>query len=577
MIDIDDVRRETRKLLEPLQQSISANAEAIASLGQTVAASPGAFAEIVNIIDNSHPEWSDMAYTLLSIASNTAGDANMECYNFHRQPAVDTILSGSNTDAVKCAKTSEPADHSLWAANEAVNADIPRWDKVNGTLEFGQTAELWDLYVPFPNDVVFPGQIFYVQFEAMLADATPLTDIQAFCGLFDSTVGQQKFIEGGSFTITDDQGNDPGVTYGIPGSTSVNYKIIAYTDSGEQAESNVLNFPNAPAVFDGNNHPRIKFSGVPGFIKFEIYREIAGTYVLQYVVGNTIEGIYYDLGLPAVREVDAFPTITVTKPRAYAVTSTFTPGTPTGLAWVRHAMTILVPTTYNKALTDAGKQFFRFGLTGFTATARQVLIRKFGVSMGSGKWARSPNDVRKNAHSAPSTSAAGAGAGDGGGGIDPPPPGGGGGCVLLDSTIALYADDGSKRTAELHTIGKDAMTDNGGAICGKVKYVKQAHTSRIFRVVAKSGLTVGATFDHPFITSPVDHKGTACIELQRRLNAGQEVYILTRPKGEVISDRIISITEEFGDFWVGIPSIEGSPVVILNGFLSHNNKPVGGL
>lgn len=575
-MEIDDVRREVRKLLDPIQSELSATSEAIANLGQVVASTPGAYAEIVNVVDNSHPEWSDLAYTRLDIASNTAGDTNMECYNFYRQPSTDTILSAANTDALKAAKTSEPADHTQWAANEAVDADIPRWDKVNGTIEFGQVSDLWDIYAPFPNDVVFPGQTFYVQFEAMLAGSDALPDIQAFCGLYDSTAGQEKFIEGGSFSITDDAGNDPGVTYGIPGSTSVNYKIIAYTDSGEQAESNVLNFPNAPATFDGNNHPRIRFAGVPGFIKFEIYREIAGTYVLQYVVGNTIEGVYYDIGLPPVRTVRAFPTVTVNKPRAYAVTSTFAPGSPGGLGWVRHAMTILVPTTYNKALTEAGKQFFRFGLTGFTATERQVLIRRLGVSMGSGKWARSPNDVRKNAHSLPSTSAAGAGAGDGGG-IDPPPPGGGGGCVLLDSSMALYDDEGHPTTTALRVVEKGWLTDNGGAVCGKVKRLRQAHTSRIFRVIMESGLTVGATFDHPFITSVLDHKGTQCIELVKRLAAGETVHLLTRPKDTVVSDKILGITEEFGDFWVGMPMIEGSPIVILNGFLSHNNKLPGGL
>lgn len=448
-----------RKLLDPVLDAQDATNSRIDSLAVAVQTTidTGSFAEIQNILTNSHPEWSKSGYAGPGVLPADAGDDNLEAANWYRQLATDTLLDKTSANALKAAKTIEPDEHTLWAANEGTDADISRWDKVNGTIQVGGITEKWDIFHPLP-DVIFPGQTYYVQFEAMLRTTTALPDIQAYCGIWDNTVGQAKYIEGGSFTITDDGGHIPGVTYGTPGTTSVDYKILAFTDGGEQVESNVLNFPNAPAVFDANNHPRVKFSGVPGFIKFEIYRKIGSTYVLQYTVGNTIEGVYYDIGNPPQAIVSGFPSITTTKPRAYAVTTSFQPGSSSGLGWVRHAMTIFVPNTYNRSLTGSGMQYFRFGLTGNTTDARQVLVRRFGLSMGAGIWARSAEDVKTtnsvadafatvtatadpavygdvinvfaallSIHSVPSSTATGASSSGRGGIIGPPPGGGGGG------------------------------------------------------------------------------------------------------------------------------------------------------
>lgn len=563
------MRQEMRNLLEPVTNEQKQINSTIANLTQRVTntENTGVYAEIQNVINNSHPEWSKAAYIATGVAGNAAGDANLEAYNWFRQPVADTLLAQTSANALKAPKTIEPADHTLWAANEGADDDIPRYDKVNGTIMLGGVTNRWDLFVPLPNDVIFPGQVFYVQFEAMLRTSTAMpANLQAYAGIFDNTVGQAKYIEGGSFTITDDQGNDPGVTFGIPGATSVDYKVIAYTDSGEQAESNVLNFPNAPSVFDGNNHPRIKFSGVPGFIKWDIYRKIGTNYVLQYTVGNSVEGVYADIGNPPVAVVPGFPTVTATKPKAYAITSSFVPGSLTGLGWVRHELTIFVPTTYDRGQTGAGMQYFRMGLNGLTTDPRQILIRRVGVSMGSGKWARSAEDLRTGVHSTPSSSATGAGSSNPGG-VNPPPPPGGGYCALLDSTLSL-----ADRDIVLKDVQKGDLTDTGGAVCGRVLMMKSKHVHRIFRVETESGLSIGVTFDHPFIVSRENFNGTPVEALKRRFDSGEVVTVLTRPKDKVISDKILSIKEESGDFYVGMPMCEGSHIVIINGFLNHNRK-----
>jgi hypothetical protein len=567
----DDIRRETAQLIAAQNTTIAQMQDQIDALSNTVDASASGlnFAGISNILDNSAPEWSKAAYLATGVNPSDAGDTNLECYGFFRQLTSDVALSAVAANALKAAKTSEPADHSLWAANEAVNLDIPRWNKPSGWMEIGGVTNKYDLFYQVPNDIIFPGQPFIFQFEAQLRtiDALP-AGMQFYAEFYDNTGGQQKVIEGGSFTITDDNGNNPGVTVGVPGSTSVNYQILARTDSGEEALSNVLNFPNAPAVFDSHNFPRVKFSGVAGFIEFEIYRQIGTTFVLQFTVRNSIDSTYSDIGNPPEAFVASFPTVTTTKPRAFALTTNLVVGTLSS-GFIRNALNIFVPTTYDRSVTGSGMQYLRIGLTLNTAVARQVLIRKLGLSMGDGSWARSPHDVATGIHSSPSNSTATGSPGGGGIGIDPPPPSGGGHCILIDQPIRIHDSE----EVPLKRLVKGMPTENGGPVCGRVKGIKLFHASHIYIVEAANGCRLPCTPAEPFITSKLDYKGTPASVLKARLDRGEKVTTQTMPGDSVESSEIVSITEEFGDFTVGDPSLLGPKIFIAGGFLLHN-KPI---
>lgn len=565
---VDDVRRETRSLIGVQASRIDELEQNVLVIKQTAASASLNYSGITNILDNSHPEWSKAAYDATGVSPSDAGDTNLECKNFYRQPVADTDLVPTSATALKTAKSSEPADHTLWAANEGANADIPRWNKPNGYIEMGGLTTRYDLYYPIPNDVIFPGQQFIFQFEAQLdtTDALP-SGIQAYAGFYDETAGQRKFIEGGDFAITDQNGNNPGVTFGIPGSTSVEYRILARTDSGEEVLSDVLTFPNAPATFDQNNHPRIKFSGVAGFIEFEIYRHIGTEYVRQFTVRNTIDGMYSDIGNPPEAHVSGWPSVTTTRPRAFAQTTNFSAGLLTQ-GFVRNALNIFVPTTYNRSVTAAGMQYLRIGFTLPTTVARQIRIRRLGLSMGDGVWARSANDLRTGVHSAPSSSTAtGSPGGDGGGGIDPPPPTGGGSCLLLD--VPVRTDKGQIALRELR---RPLMIDNGGPVFRAFKGVKIGHAARIFHVRTEDGGHLPCTWNEPLITSKTDRYGTWAETLKRRLDAGESVYTLRQTGNEPFVSRIVSIDVEHGDFSVGEPTVEGG-IFIAAGFVLHN-KPI---
>lgn len=518
------------------------------------------YGEIVNLLDNSHPEWSTEAYTTLGVLPGTVTDLNREAYNFYRQLSSDTALVKSAANALK------GTGHSLFAANEGTDLDIPRWDVVNGQIELGGITNFYDLVYQLPNELVFPGLVFYLQFEAQLRTSTPMpSNLQFFAALYDNTIGQQKVIEGGNFTITGD-------IFGTPGSRSIEYQVRAKTDSGEEAISNTLAFANAPDTFTQNNHPRINFRGAPGFIEFEIYRkEVASsTFVLQYVVRNAIEGTYFDVGNEPVRVVSSFPGVSATPPRAYAKTRTFQPGSITGAGFVRHTLTIQVPTTYNSSLTGAGMQWLRLGLVGATTDARQILIRRIGLSLGDGGWSRSANDVREGAHSTRTSTAASSPSGGSGTGTGVPPSPGSGGCVLLDSLVTVYDEFFVVKQITLRELQSKCLKEgiycfSAGAIGGRVLSIKQSYASRILHIESSGGLKISATHNHPFITNPFDIAGTPASQLK----VGDEIIAVGK---EIAPQRIVSITEEFGDFVVGIPVLDGSHICVLNGFVSHNVK-----
>lgn len=102
----------------------------IARLGDSVSQAVGTNAtpSIQNLIDNGEVEFSKDAYTNTPLAG---GDIGFEAYNWYRQTEVTTLLAESAANALKY------TGHSLYAANEGVNGNLPRWERVNGWIEFG--------------------------------------------------------------------------------------------------------------------------------------------------------------------------------------------------------------------------------------------------------------------------------------------------------------------------------------------------------------------------------------------------------------------------------------------------------
>jgi hypothetical protein len=563
----DELERKFNARIDLVQNQVTSVETTVGSLQNVVSTiNPVNYAEIVNNLDNSFPEWSKAAYTTLGVLPSDVTDDNRECYNWFRQLRADIDLAKNAANALKA------AGHSLFATVEGATADIPQWDIVNGNIELGGAATDYDLLYQIPNDLIVPGLTLRVQFEAQLRTVTPLPpNTQFFAAFYDNTPGQKKIIEGGNFTIT-------GSIFGDQSGTSTaSYQVVASTDSGEEAISNILTLTNAPAVFTQNTHPRINFRGAPGFIKFDIYRRRGTEYVLQFTVQNSIEGTYFDVGNAPIRAVTGFPSLTATPPRAYAKTRSFAPGTLSGTGFIRHSLTIIVPTTYNSSLTAPGNQWLRMGIVGRTAEARQILIRRIGLSLGDGSWARSANDLREGVHSTRSTTAASSPTGNGGGGVGDPFPGGSGGngnpnCVTSDTIIRIWTADGELKFMTIGELQKRCLTetlfcDSQSPTAGRVLIVRTAYASRLLRIKTFCGKSLRCTVDHPLIVNRKDINGTSAALLK----TGDRVLCYDT-ESRIYSAKIMSIEPEFGDFEVMIPTLDGNHLFIADGFVSHNVK-----
>ena len=554
----DALERKVNASISGVQNNLDILIENVRVLKTTAAATNNvSFAEIVNLLNNSSFEWSKAAYTTLGVLPATVTDDNREVFGWYRQLSSSIDLNTTTASALK-------ADgHSTFAANEATNLNLPRWDRINGFAEIGGVTQNFDLAYLLANDVVVPGRTFQLQFEAQLrtSDAMP-ADLQFFAYLWDDTTGQQKIIQGGNFTVT---GAIEGAQTGV---TNVKYLVIAQTDSGEQAVSNILEFTNAPTAFSQNTRARINFRGAPGFITFDIYRQTAGQFVYLFRVQNTIDGSFYDVGGEPIRTIAAFPTTTATAPQAYATTRTFVPGAIGGTGFVRHSLTITVPTTYNATLTQPNNQWIRLGLTAPTTVDRQIQLRKIGLSFGSGAWSLSAEDNRPGVHSQKSTSVTSSPSGNTGG-TEPPPPIGSGGCVILNTFVDVFCETAESDVfrISISELKKRCRTEklyctDGGSIGGRVLDVKTGQTSILYFITTEQGDAPPCSAAHPFITSASDICGTPA----ERLKVGD--YIKRRG----VRVKIIDISIEYGSFEVGIPILEGSHICILGGYDSHNRK-----
>ncbi len=567
---IDQVRQETRKLLEPLNREISALQTQVNSVNFTVAAASGQnFANIVNIINNSQPEWSKKGYLAADVATDDPADDNHECYNWYR------ILRGATNELfADSARALKSSGHSTFAANEgaaSAGEDIPRWARADGWIEIGGASaadggsdDNYDLYIPIPNDVVIAGQTFYFQFEAQVREGVLPADFKYSVGFYDNSPLRRRYIEGGNFTIS-------GNIFGAVGTRNVEYKVLAKTDTGEEALSNTLAFANAPNVFTPTNHPRINLNGAPGFTRFEIYRRdvASSTFVLQFTVQNSIDTIYYDSGQTPQRTVTAFPVSTNLAPRA-ATTKTLIAGGAGGAGFLRNQATLFVPTTYDRSQTLAGMQYLRFGFPQLGAAARQILVRRFGLSQGDGLWARSSGDLaqgRSSPTSQPVTSPSG-----NTGGVEQPVPYGGNYCVLTDTICDTIANDVT-RGKPLKSLVKGEYLDSGGLVHGRIRNVLKKNTQRIIVFETANGKRIGCSFEQPIPICAEDPHGTRAEKIYE-LFQKEEVLFFTKSSyfGDIIRSKLISAEIKYGDFEVGIPTLSGAKTFWGNDILLHNKE-----
>jgi hypothetical protein len=503
---------------------------------------------IVNLVDDSDFDWSKDRFLNNPVLG---GDIDFEAFNWFRHLKTDTLLVEDAAHALKF------TGHSLYAANEGANADIPRWDRVNGWPEIGNAgATGYDLACPLPENYVRPGRgRLFVQFQAGRRTASALpAGLQVYGGIWDNTVGQQKYIEGGNFTLT-------AAIVGATGATSRQFKIIGTSDYNTQIESNVVTIANAPATLSTSNYIRLNMTGAAGFIQFDIYELVGGVASRIGQIFNSIDVAYnhYDIA-PKANVGAAFPTATLTKPRAYAETDTFD---VIDSAWTLFDLVVPIPSTYDTSVTT-GKQWFRWGLTLPTTDVRQVLLDRLGISFGFGHWAPSG---RRPANNVSSTSMASSNQNPPIGGGGPPGDGDGGPrCWMLEG-CEIPVMHGAKEVAlgfEELRIGTRTVSD---ALRPNTIISKHSHfVDETYLVETSNGLSWRFTETHRLRTSVDDVHGTPVKKL------AVDVPLVTRPHKTVEETRITKHELIRERVEVGSLALGPGHWLWVNGFGSHNIK-----
>jgi len=516
-----------------------------------------------NYLPNSHPEWSKDAWLNSSITSATISDDNCECYNWYRQLGVydSSPANVAVSDAAALKREHPTNQHSLWGApNEATNADIPRWDGTNGLITLGGVTNNYDIACPLPKDVISPGQNYFVTVEVQNTNGSTPADMEFYCGFWDKAAND--WIRGSTFTPTL-------AIFGAAGVRTLNYRVYAETESGEQLRSGTITTTTAPSTLTPDNHVRISFSGAAGFTKYDIYRD-DGTNV--YHVGsvrNSIDLEFFDLaetGDTVVRyaATTVFPTVTDTAPSAMAQTNNFAPGSS---GFTNHTLRIRVPTTYDRSGVVAGDQWFRFGLTGLMGTGdeREISIRKIGLSEGFGGWTRASADS-SDPQSAPTMSASSA--------PEPsyplpdPPDRGTGGdstCVALETRIEVIDKTTRPTSIPMAEVERGTLINYGPCV-SKVTDTLVGRVSSVLVITTEGGLELTCSKSHRLLRSELDYRGTAA----RRLSVGDQV--LTYVKGGFRRDIIDTIEEVIGERTVKSITVPKPHLYIANGFVSHNYK-----
>lgn len=536
------LERQYRSEIEELRRSVEARLNILERPPRAtvvLGASP-------NYLPNSHPEWSVYAYT----GTGTTPDDEERAYNWFFQETGETILSNSGTVTADQGPL-VASGHPNFAT---VDGDAPIWDKVNGTFRLGWETSGYDVACPLPTDFVFPGQRYFICFETLAEDdALDLQDAEFYCGFWDTTTGQEKWIEGAEF--------EPDIAvYGVPGTRTLSYKVRATTDGNNQILSKEVTVATAPATLTPENHVRLFFRGVAGFLQFEVFRKDGTTYRKVADIRNSIDLQFFDMQESGGSLEDGYPTLTLEVPRAYAQTNGLAAN---NISYTVHTMVVEIPTTYDKSNTDSNKQWFRFGLTGAVSNARGLVLRRIMVSEGYGPWTRSINDMQ--AINSPSTSAT---VSPGTGILTGEFPSNGPYCVSLDTLVDVI-----DRIDEQEIVTKIAIkniTQGMHVACGAqalpVLEVRDGTVQETYCIVTVSGLELQCSASHRLIQSRFDKHGRAA----KSLKPGD--HILISKDGAVTAEAIAAVSVVAGATPVRTLVLPKPHIYVTNGFISHNDK-----
>lgn len=451
-----------------------------------VVPSQNVFAGGTNHCPNSDLSYSRDAATVIGTLPGTAGDGNLEAFRFYRQQV------GANV-TVSAANALKATGHSLFAANEGATPAIPRWDRVNGWIEIGASgATQYDLAIQLLSKVIGPGQRWFIRFRIAAINAAIVpANVQVYAGIWEKTGAGEGWITGGAFTLSH-------VINGVPGAQSIDYRVLAKTDSGVSILSSVLNVPNAPNVLSDTNYVKLFYGAGPGFIEFQVLKKVADVYTRVHTVRNSTDLQFNDIGAPGTPQT-GWPAASGSAPRAYAETSHIAIAS-LGATWSANDLTITIPSTYDFSQTQVDGQFLRIGFTNPTGVDRHLGIDRIWLSTTYNEWA--PDVIRLSDGTAPVPSISPTSGNQGGGGPvfgDPPGSGGGGPTCVLTRLPVLVR---SKRRLSFKRFSSTKIGDEvkGEELLPYVALSKKVGTTSEYYVLeTRNGINYECTGDHRLV------------------------------------------------------------------------------
>lgn len=463
---------------------------------------------------------------------------------------IGDALSETAAQAVKASA------HTLFAANEAANLNMPRWNKTNGWIEIGSNSvENWSLDAPLPLNLIRAGLTIFVICIVLkrAGTANPTSAFPLYFGIWDATNNQNKWIEGGNFTLNAAQ-------VGAAGAAAVQYKAIAHLSNGAVIESNTAVVANSNSILSASNYNRLTWKGAPGILDFTLYRLKGGIYKRIFTVTNGSSD-YNDTGADE-ETVSGFPTSANTRALVYKETSEFAPA---DAEWTAIGVSIKVPSTYDTSKTT-GKQWFRCGVVGALSDNRVALIDRLGLSFRPGAWERSSRDkafiAQQNPSSLPTESSQGdTGLYD---------------CFEKLTLIRIGEKDGSNlRPIPIIDAEKGMYAWDGKRGMRRIARVRRSNVKKIWLLILENGGWFRATAGERFITSRADREGTRVIDLLEG-----DTIVCPNERGAVSAQRIAGMEEQSGEFCVVLPSFEDGHIFAVgnyteNGIVwaeAHNRK-----
>lgn len=515
----------------------------------------------VNHWPNSDLSYSTDAATVLGELPTDPGDGNQEAWRHYYAKAGDPV-------ALDAAHALKAIDHSLFAADEGVNTEKPIWNRVIGYVEMGSSAgkDQYDLIVPLLRKLVAPGERWFCLFRIVALDVTPVpSNVQAHVGLWVKNGASQDYATGSDFDLTYQ-------VIGTPGTTSINVRVLAQTDSGVSVLSNILNIPDAPDVLSFSDYIKIYHNAGPGFIEYTIVVEIGGTYTKAGSVRNS-QDLQFNYTGQAGQPATGWPTTAGASPLAFAQTRTLRVGSYNG-AFQNNQLLIQIPSSYDQSATDVDGQYLRFGLSAPTAVDRHLAIDKFWFSMTLNEWSPDAVPVFSDGTTAlPSISPTSGNPGTGTGVGDPPDAGSGGGvCILTRMPVMV-----KRRHRIFVPFEKTYSSDVVPADREKPYLIVQQRmgmVSEYHELTTQNGITYECNARHRLV---LDVESRKFIEAQH-VEVGTKLCGLTvkgrRFKTAVIAKRLIPESVEVGTWVLADPAgaVRSGHGMYVAGYSKNSDK-----